>query len=254
MQAKTVVIVLLAALMLASCGAGVSPEESGAEFRSVAREMYSSLERPSCGRLQGFDRSDFLKDEAGAVRGFEAQARATPALEHLSIAREDAHFQISQGKDCWSDPSRSWALHHVKMTKDDVGKALPKLKALTPMLGELRMNDKGDQPRMAEFRDLVRRMLTGIMPLCPLTSSTSVSDKEILRPASDAVARLKEELADTRFSRHFAIAEADVAYETSNTIVECARPSTAAPKLVSQEIAAETQQQIAALRKIFVAR
>ncbi len=250
MRAKTVVTILLAALMLASCKAWVRPEEPGAEFRSLARDMYSSLELPSCDKLQGFHRRDYLKGEASAVGDFEAQAQATPAWRHLVIAREDARYDVIQNEGCWSDPSRSWALRHIKMTKDEVAKALPQLKALMPSLGELPIEDEGYPTKMAEFRDLARRMLTSIKPLCQLTASTSVSDEEVLRPASEAVARFKKELADTRFSGHFGIAEADVTYRISNTVVECAQPSAAEPKQVSLEIDAQAEEQIAAIRKI----
>ncbi|MFM6832007.1 MAG: hypothetical protein ACKOVA_16965 [Novosphingobium sp.] len=248
MQAKSLANILLAALMLASCKAWVSPEESGAEFRSLSRDMYSSLLMPSCDNLKGFDRRDYLTGEASAIGNFEAQARTTPAWGHLVVAREDARYEAIRDEHCWSDADRSWAQRHVKMTKDKVLTTLPQLTALIPLLGELHIEGEGDSAKMAEFRYLVREMLTDVTPQCRLTESASVSDKEVLRPASDAVAHLKKELADTRFSVHFAIAEGDVAYRKSRTLVECAPPSTADPKQVSLEIATETARQIAALR------
>lgn len=250
MRDKVLVIILFAALMLASCHASLRPEESGAEFRSLAGEMYSSLERPSCDSLKGFDRRDYLKGEASAVINFEAQTRATPAWAHLAVAREDARYAIMRGEGCWSDSSRSWALLHVKMTKDQVESTLPQLTALIPSLGELEVRPDSDPSMMAEFRYLARRLLTDITPQCPLVESASVSNEEVLRPTSDAVARLKAELADTRFSVHFAIAEADVAFRRSKTIVECAQPSTTDPQQVGLEIANQAAQQIAGIKKI----
>jgi hypothetical protein len=250
MRAKAVVTILLAALMLASCEAWVRPEKSGAEFRSLARNMYSSLEQPSCESLKGFNRRDYLNGELSAVVNFEAEARATPAWGHLVVAREDARYEVTRDEGCWWDPSRSWAQRHIDMTKDEVGTTLPQLTALAPSLRKLKIEDQGDPLTSAEFRYLVRRMLTGITHPCRLTNSTSVSDEEVLRPASDAVSRLKEELADTRFSSHWAIAEADAAYRESITLVECAPPFTVDPKQVSLEIAAQAEQQIAEIRKI----
>lgn len=250
MRASAVVTILLAALMLACCKAWVRPEESGAEFRSLARDMYSSLERPSCNNLKGFNRLDDLKGEVSAVGSFEAKVRVTPAWGHLVVAREDARYEVIQRKGCWSDTSRSWAQRHVNMTKNDVGTTLPQLMALVPSLGELSIKSDGAQSKMVEFRYLVSQIITDITPLCRLTASTSVSDEEVLRPASDAVARLKDELADTSLAGHFAIAEADVAYRMSNTVVECAPPSTDEPKQVSLEIATEAGRQIVAIRNI----
>ena len=250
MRANPAVTILLAALMLASCDAWVRPEQSGAEFRSLARNMYSSLEQPSCDRLEGFNRRDYLNGEFSVVGNFETEARATQAWEHLVVAREDARYEVIRDEDCWLDPSRSWAQHHIDMTKDNVETTLPQLRALIPSLGKLSIEDRGDPSKSAEFRYFVRRMLTGITPLCRLTNSESVSDEDVLRPASDAVSRLKEELADTWFSGHWAIAEADVAYRNSTTLVECAPPSTVDPKQVSLEIATQAEQQIEAIRKI----
>jgi hypothetical protein len=250
MRYKAVIIIVLAAAMLASCNAWLRPEESGAEFRSLARHMYSSLEQPSCDALKGFDRGDYLKDEADAVRRFEAGVKATPAWGHLVIAREDARYEVERGEGCWSDPSRSWALRHVEMTKDDVEATLPQLTGLVSALGELSI-DLGNEPaEMAEFRYLARQMLASITPQCQLTASTSVSDKEVLRPASNAVARLKNELANTRFAVHFAIAEADEAYRRSITLVECVEPSTADPQKISREITAYADQKIEEIRTI----
>lgn len=137
---------------------------------------------------------------------------------------------------------------HVDMTKRLVAETLPKLTALAQSLHALPIKEETVPAEAPAFRYLTRRLLVSITPLCQMVAGAS--NEEVMRAASDTVARLKKDVAATQFSAQFAIAEADVAFDLSNTVVECAEPAKASPQQVSNEAAAEAGRQIAAIKTI----
>jgi hypothetical protein len=219
-----------------------------AEFRARARDMYQSLLMPSCEPLEGFDRREHLSEEFRAIDRFEQQMRSAPVWPQLMVAREDATYGLEREKRCWSHSSTVWAEKHVEMTQEQVVTILPQLQALAPSLAPLPASF-ANQPRgAAEFRYRVRELLTGVSGFCPF--SESLSNEDLLRPALEIVADLKDELVGTPFADQFAVAEADAAQTLSETLVECATPSKGSAELLMQELTSNAREEAAAIMSI----
>lgn len=219
-----------------------------AEFRARAREMYQSLLTPSCDPLEGFDRRDHLSEQFRAIDRLEQQMRSADVWSHLQVAREDAAYGLEQDKACWSDPSTVWAEKHVEMTQEEVATVLPRLQALAPSLSPLPASFANQPRRAAEFRYRVRELLIGVSGFCPL--SESLSNEDLLRPALEIVAGLKDEFVGTPFADQFAVAEADAAQTLSETLVECATPSKGSVELLMQELTSNAREEATAIMSI----
>lgn len=85
-------------------------------------------------------------------------------------------------------------------------------------------------------------------PQCPL--SKSIPNGDLLGPALDVVAGLKDELADTVLANQFAIAEADAAYALSEILFDCAAPSNSSSEQLRQEMKEYARDQVAAIRPL----
>lgn len=210
--------------------------------------MYQSLLMPSCDPLEGFDRREHLSEEFRAIDRFEQQMRSAPARSQLKVAREDATYGLEQDNHCWSDSSTDWAEKHVEMTQEQVATILPRLQALAPSLAPLPAGFANQPRRAAEFRYRVRELLIGVSGFCPL--SETLSNDDLMRPALEIVAGLKDDLVGTPFADQFAVAEADAAHTLSETLVECATPSKGSAELLMQELTSNAREEAAAIMSI----
>lgn len=254
---KPVIAIALAALVGPSCQAFQSdPFKSPpieAEFRWHAREMYASLRKPSCEAPPGFDRTPKLKEEYHAVRSFERQSHATPAQFHVEIASADAALEQAKDEGCWMEYSELvWANKHVKMTKKEVRGTLERLRAIAPSLQESLPRNGAVPSNAPEFRYLVRQLVRYSRPQCPLTASAK--NVQVMGSAQREIARFRKTLKGTPFAGHFDIAQADVAYEMSITMVECAAPSRTEPAMITQYNVAHVRRQMAALEQLVQTR
>lgn len=254
MRNVAVLAIFLSALTVAACDEGrtsaFGTSSGEAEFRARAHDLYASLNQPSCNVLEGFDRRDHLADEFRAIGQFETLVRATPAWSHLEVAREDAFYRLMRDdRPCWNDPTHVWAEKHLEMTKESVREILPQLEALAPSLRPIRID--GGLKHAAEFRYLVRRLPFNFSSACSITAS--VSNEEVMGPASNVVSELERELANTPFADQFEIAEADVAFTSSEMVFECAPPSTASAQQVSLSMESEARRQVAEIRALLTA-
>ncbi|MFS2110474.1 hypothetical protein ACCC88_12345 [Sphingomonas sp. Sphisp140] len=206
----------------------VETEES-ARFRLAARELYAALDAPAC----GIDRPERLAPERAAVKAFEDRLGTTGAAFQLAVARADARFQPS----CRSDGD----------IREKVAGHLAELWKLLPRLDQVPVQEP-IPARSAEYRALVRKLVTAVQPQCPL--SGTAADAGILAPALDAVRRFQASLPGTAYRHHYAIVRADVDLEQSMTLVECVAPSRVSPDRLRDDLLADVRRQIAALQAI----
>jgi len=210
----------------------VETEES-ARFRLAARSLYASLDAPACNAPKGLDRRAQLKPERAAIKAFEDRLGTTGAAFQLAVARADAQFQPS----CRSDGD----------IREKVASNLADLWKLLPRLDQVPVQEP-IPARSAEYRALVRKLVTAVQPQCPL--SGTAADAGILAPALEAVRWFQASLPGTAYRHHYAIAKADVDLEQSTTMVECAAPARVSPDRLRDDLLADVRRQIAALQAI----
>lgn len=250
---KPVIAIVLAALIGTSCQALQSdPFQSPsveAEFRWHAREMYASLRMPSCEAPPGFDRKAKLENEYKAVRSFERQTHATPAQIHIEIASADAAFEQAKDEGCWMEYSGlAWAEKHVEMTKESVRGTLDQLRDIAPSLHQSALSDVTGSSNAPEFRYLVRQLVQFARPQCQLT--TTAGNEQVMGPAQAEIARFRKGLEGTPFADNFDVAEADVAYEISITMVECTAPGRAELAQASRDAVVSVRRELAAIGRL----
>ena len=221
----------------------VLESEDSARFRMAARKLYGALGAPSCNAPKGFDRTAQLKPERAAISAFEGRLGTTAAAFQLAVARADAEYQLG----CWNDGDIAFARKHVEMTREDVADSLAVLQGLLPRLDQVPVSEP-IPARSAEFRDLVRRLISAVQPRCAL--ARNAPNEAILAPVLDAVRQFQARLSGAVYRHHYAIAKADVDLEQSMTIVECAAPSKDVPAKIRDALLAEVRKQIAALEAI----
>lgn len=217
--------------------------EESARFRLAARELYIALDTPSCGAPKGFDRKVRLEPERAAIKAFEDRLGTTGAAFQLAVARADAQRQLG----CWNDGGIAFAKRHVDMTREQVASSLVTLRQLLPRLDQVPVQEP-IPARSAEYRDLVRKLVTAVQPRCPLSSGGS--DAEILAPSLEAVRQFQAGLPGAAYRHHYAIAKADVDLEQSMTLLECAAPSNDRSDKIRGDLLTDVRRQIAALQAI----
>lgn len=239
---------LALALMLGACDRGADdgprPPAAEAEFRWHAREMYKSLLMPSCGAPRGFRRADLLRPEQAAVVAFEREASGTKLQSHLVLARSQVARALKRDGGCWSDEDMRFARLHVETTRSDVRNGLARMQALAgsvgaPAPGGLSIG------RGADFQHRVRDLVRSSRARCPITIRGD--NDRIMAPARAELARFRQRLAGTPYAGHFDMAQADVAFEDSINVVECANPSSSPAAQASREALTNVKRQIAAL-------
>jgi len=237
-------VLAAASFAVASCEIAsdlVASSRTGAEFRFVARGMYRSLFQPSCEPSPDFSRADMLNNERQAVSEFERSISGTPASEHISIAKADAELEAG----CWADDDPRFALIHVNMTKEDVRGSLARMRELAPRLRSLALTPASTSEGR-EFRRGVRGLIEAIRPQCPLVSGAS--NDQVLLPVRERMNRFERELSGSELAVQFDVAEADVAFEQSVTVVECGMPEAVDDlALARREALANVEHLIAAL-------
>jgi hypothetical protein len=252
---KPSISVALAALACTSCRnplpALLGKPTLEAEFRRDAKQMYAELRMPSCKAPKGFDGQTRLQPETQAVQSFERETLSTPAHGHLLIASADAAFERGRDGGCWAE---AWANQHIDTTRETVRVTLPFLRASASSLQKGPSSALLNSANGPEFRYLVRQVIALTRPLCPLTETED--DKRVLPPAKSELARFRVSLDWTSNAEQFDIAEADVAYELSITVVECSEPSPRKPdpNEVSAQLLAEVKRQVGAIRKLVETR
>jgi hypothetical protein len=217
--------------------------EESARFRLAARQLYAALDAPSCGASKGVDRKAQLEPERAALKAFEGRLGTTGAAFQLAVARADARYQLG----CRSDGDIAFARTHVERTREEVASSLAELQKLLPRLDQVPVQEP-IPARSAEYRDLVRKLVTAVQPRCTLSSGAS--DAEILAPSLEAVRQFQAGLPGAAYRHHYAIAKADVDLEQSMTLVECAAPSHDSPDRLRDGLLADVRRQIAALHAI----
>lgn len=224
----------------------VAETAESAPFRSAARQLYDSLDRPSCQAGRADIRAERLRSEQDAVAAFEKSMGDTPAAFQLRVARADSAYAIAAEHSCWDDSHPAFASSHLKTTQRDVEAGLKALAALAPGLGRAAIH-AALPARSAEYRYQVRTLLATVQPLCEI--ARDAPNAAVLQPALEAVRGYRASLSGADYLHHYAIAEADVRLALSKIMTECAMPQGAAEK-VREETLADVRAQIAALRQI----
>lgn len=225
---------------------GHSPSMASAEFRYVARQTYGAARSRSC-RGASIDYASALSDQILALRNFENQTRSSAAGFHLAVARVD----VDLGKTgCWSDNDLRFAERHVQMARETLAQGLEVLPELASSLPDDALQDSLPAGVSAAFRARIVPLVWAVNPMCRL--SNEASDTQIMEPATERLAELERQIARTALALHFAIAEADVLYEQSITLVECANPSSEAPELMRAAREDEMKSQIASIEAQFL--
>jgi hypothetical protein len=204
--------------------------------------MYADLQSPSCHAPSGFSRKALLRAETEAVSSFERDVKGTEAGQQLALAQQDIRYKQKADGGCWNDGDPDFAEMHVQMTKESVRNGLEKLRRLSGRLGSGAMGGLDEATDSSEFRYRVRDLIETVRPMCDLHAERA--NDELLAPARREVHRFKRSLRDTPYALHFAIAEADVAYEQSVTLVECSERSTQPSDQIRSDILANVRKQI----------
>lgn len=250
---KSFFAILLAVLLCSGCDEFLpDPFESAgleAEFRWRAKDMYSSLRMPSCAAPKGFERDAHLKVEYEAVALFEQQALSGAAHDHLQIASADAAFEQSRNDGCWMEYSKLvWAEKHLEMTKEIVRATLPRLQIIAPSIDQGLSDGSAASDDTPKFRYLVRQLVAFTRPLCPLIASAK--NEQVNGPALHELAQFRKSLEGSPFALQFDVAQADMTYELSQTVVECADPSESDMKTVRIQRVADVKRQIKAAKNL----
>lgn len=222
---------------------------ASAEFRYVARQTYQAAQSRSC-KGAAIDYPSELSDEIAVLRAFENQTRSSPAGFHLSLARADVG--LDKSSRCWSDSDRRFAERHIEMAREDLTRGLEILPELASALPGEAVEDRLPSEVSSAFRARVAPLVWAVNPMCRLSSEAS--DRQIIRPATVLLGDFERRIADTPFALHFAIAKADVLFEQSITLVECASPNSDAPERMRVEREERMTSQIAAIEAQFLSR
>lgn len=236
------ILLFLCVLTCSGCSTEKVDPTKSAEFRFVARDIYADLYQPSCDAPSDFNRLNLLRVELDALNKFERQVKATGSGNQLTIARQDFRYNQQSDKGCWNDDDPKFARIHVEMTKKSVRNGLDTLMSLTRYQGSESDNRLAGSDDRSEFRYHVRRLLEMVRPMCRLIIERE--NDELFTPAKREVDRFERSLAGTSYAAHFEIAEADVDYVQSNTLVECGEPSDLPPNQISEAALADAKMQI----------
>lgn len=255
LQKQAAFAVLVLSLLGAEAKSETATHSADAQFRWIAKDMFESLEEPSCTveGLQsppGFRRAELLKSEGASVEAFEKAIRNTPAQFHFDVAKADAAFAVAKRAGCWAEYNDlQVAQRHLKMTQEDVRVGLARMEELAPSTTEP-VQTHVSAAEGVEFRALVRDLVRTSMPRCRQT--VKADNQTILAPARAAVAQFRSRLANSDYAAHFDIARGDVEYSDSVTSVECDDPGRQSPGKVSGDFLDSVRRQIAALQRKFV--
>ena len=152
--------------------AGYDLPDTATDFRSTARHMYEQLGTRSCGAPPDFDREALLKPDRDAVARLNEDLSATVAGPHLTIAIEDAAYELSKNSSsCWADEDVRFARRHVEMVHGIVASGTSRLRKLAPAVRPL--PTAGSPANASEFRYRVRRLTEWMLPLCSWTTKGS---------------------------------------------------------------------------------
>lgn len=241
------------------CGAGVACDASadgkqaahtgnqtsakdGAVFRYVAREVYGAAASKSCGS-GSVNYAEILAGEIAALRNFEASAETENIRFQLSLARADVELR---GGSCWNDGGDPrFEERHIAFARENLTGGLATLLGLAPGLPSDAPDDSVPSNISAEFRARIEPLVSAVNPQCQL--SRSGEDDAIIAPARLALDAFEGRLQGTPYALHFDIAEADVLYLQSVTMVECAAPRPTRLTVMSAEITDKMNAEIAAI-------
>lgn len=214
---------------------------SGDRFRYLAREMYQNISLESCEINFALRRSVVLKNEIEAVTAFEQTNQSGPKAGHLAIAKSDIAYQKATGTlGCWADSDPRFAASHVKMARENVVGSLNELKSFdSTTIKPLRPIDL-NQPRAAEFRNLVRSLVAYLNPLC----GGSIRDDAIFAPARAEMDRFRQRLKGSPYDVQFSIAEADERYELSQLVPSCDTSAPESPAELASKVLKKTREDI----------
>jgi hypothetical protein len=219
---------------------------TGAKFRSGARDVYVALLQESCERDPALARAKVLAAERSAMQAFEKQIGTSPAATQLAFARTDIEYrQAHNALGCWNDGHPSFAQMHVKMARDSATQGLAGLRTAAPTVPRLAGTGALDPGKSVEFRTQVRDLVERLNPQCQMIAA---ADNDSVLAASRAeLEKLRERLKPTAWFLPFVIAEADILYEQSNVMVECAAPGPETADQQKRAILLDTRARIARL-------
>jgi hypothetical protein len=224
---------LISMVVLSGCGSRESNDarsawhrpdwSQSAPFRMAARDVYRNLLQESCEPDPRLKRSTVLAAEAVMVRNFEAKVTTQPVASQLGLARRDIEYLLAKPDAmCWADSDLAFATKHIEMARESVRVGLASLESMVLASTAWGVIPSGG-PNAAQFRAGVRDLVDRLWPACALHRLTS--NDEILATGRAEFARLKTRIAATPYADQFSVAEADARYLASQTIVECAEPS-----------------------------
>jgi hypothetical protein len=214
-----------------------------AEFRQVAREVYTSALRESCPPVNTLPRSAVLADQRRALAAFERQHELSPIGVQLQIAREDAKLDLG----CWADGDPAFAKLHVLLARTNVTKGLAKLDQLAPEIGGGRGPAQAQSRASALFRKQVRAAVAATDPECDV--SALADNDTVLAAAQQELGTFREEIEGTARALDFDAAQSDQVYQTSLALDQCPAPSARPVAELGAEAVAATRKRIAELRK-----
>lgn len=241
----------------AACDAGVKAEnaahpgnqagaEAGAEFRHVAPRVYHAAASRSCGG-GSVDYAQVLADEIAALRRFEASTDTPNVQFQLSIARSDIE---RSGGACWEDGGDPrFAESHIRFARGYLTHGLATLPGLATDLPVDAPDDPLPPSVGAEFRARVEPLVQAVNPRCQLSGNGD--DDAIIAPARLALDAFERRLQGSPYALHFDIAEADVLYLQSVTVVECATPHATSPAVMTTEATQKMNSEIVSIEARF---
>lgn len=236
---KALGLAALGILVCSSCAAS-DGGRAAAEFRYLARSTYSVAKQESC-RPSSVVYAEALADEIAGLREFESTASEGVRFQ-LALARADvAHGAVG----CWADDDPRFAERHLSMARDRLTHGLEAMPRFASALPESPPRDDLAAETSVEFRFRVKRLIEAVNPQCQLSEGRD--DEAILAPSRAALDAFERRLDGTAYALHFDIAEADVLYEQSVTIVECVMPQRRRQEVIRAALEADVQSDIEAI-------
>jgi hypothetical protein len=191
-----------------------------------------------------------LQPEHAAVNEFEQSVKGTPAQIDFEIAKADVTLELAQNPgNCWAEYNDlAVANAHLKMTQDQVGGTLARLRSLSSSLPQIHLTSMAAKDG-AQFRSVIRRLVRRSRPRCQWT--VKATNAELFAPARLEIARFRSKLDGSVYAANFDLAEADIAVEDSVVRVECDPPGRGDPKELSARFLSDTKNQIAQIERSF---
>jgi hypothetical protein len=225
------------AVLATACGNDGTGDDgsvrSGAPFRAAVRDVHDALLTESCKEDPSLARANVLAREREAVAALEGRYGSGPAGFHIAVATSDVRQRQSSGTlGCWEDSDPAFAKKHVEMARNAVRLGLKEMEVNAPGLTSPPSPATGLDPlKAAEFRSFVRDLSELLNPLCQIT--TAGENDQILASATTEALRLRQRLQETPYAIHYDIAAADLFFEQSLVVAECADPALTSPAATS---------------------